>query len=97
VKLPAHKFVLSLRSDVFETMFYGSLAEGGATVLIKDVKSDVMKTILRLIYHNTIACTDVESAVINVDDLQRMKIENIVHNFFSFFISFFSFQFSLLR
>ncbi|XP_060600064.1 BTB/POZ domain-containing protein 6-B-like [Ruditapes philippinarum] len=50
VKLPAHKFVLSLRSDVFEAMFYGSLAKGDETVLIKDVKPDVMKTILRFVY-----------------------------------------------
>ncbi|XP_060606522.1 BTB/POZ domain-containing protein 6-B-like [Ruditapes philippinarum] len=50
VKLPAHKFVLSMRSDVFEAMFYGYLAEGGETVFIKDVKPDVMKTILRFVY-----------------------------------------------
>jgi hypothetical protein len=66
-----------MRSDVFEAMFYGSLAEGGETVLIKDVNPDVMKTVLRLIYHNIIACTAVESAIINGDNLKKITIENM--------------------
>jgi hypothetical protein len=36
-----------MRSEVFETMFYGSLAEKGETVLIEDIKPEVMKTMLR--------------------------------------------------
>jgi hypothetical protein len=47
VKLPVHKIILSMRSEVFEAMFYGSLAEKGETVLIEDVEPDVMKTVLR--------------------------------------------------
>jgi hypothetical protein len=47
VKLPAHKFVLSMRSAVFEAMFYGSLSEKEETVLIKDVNPEVMRTVLR--------------------------------------------------
>jgi hypothetical protein len=47
VKIPVHIIILSMRSKVFEAMFYGSLAEGGETVLIEDVEPDVMKTVLR--------------------------------------------------
>ncbi|XP_060606527.1 BTB/POZ domain-containing protein 3-like isoform X2 [Ruditapes philippinarum] len=50
IKLPAHKFLLSMRSEVFEAMFYGSLAEKGETVLIEDIKPEVMKTMLRFVY-----------------------------------------------
>lgn len=47
VKLPAHKFVLSMRSKVFEAMFCGPLAESGNTVLIEDIKPETMKVLLR--------------------------------------------------
>ncbi|XP_045184616.2 BTB/POZ domain-containing protein 2-like [Mercenaria mercenaria] len=50
VVFPAHKFVLSMRSAVFEAMFYGSLAEKGDTVLIEDVDPEAMEVILRFIY-----------------------------------------------
>ncbi|XP_053386871.1 BTB/POZ domain-containing protein 2-like [Mercenaria mercenaria] len=50
VKLPAHKFVLSMRSDVFEAMFYGSLAEGGNTISIEDIEPENMKEVLRFVY-----------------------------------------------
>lgn len=50
VKLPAHKFVLSMRSAVFETMFYGSLSEEGEYVALKDVNPEVMRTVLRYVY-----------------------------------------------
>ncbi|XP_060580188.1 BTB/POZ domain-containing protein 2-like isoform X2 [Ruditapes philippinarum] len=50
VKLPAHKFVLSMRSAVFEAMFFGSLSEGGKTVTIEDIEPEVMKTVLKFVY-----------------------------------------------
>ncbi|XP_053375218.1 BTB/POZ domain-containing protein 6-B-like [Mercenaria mercenaria] len=53
VKLPAHKLVLSMRSSVFEAMFYGPIAESGNTVLIEDIKPDTMKIVLRFIYSDS--------------------------------------------
>ncbi|XP_045172403.2 BTB/POZ domain-containing protein 6-B-like [Mercenaria mercenaria] len=53
VKLPAHKLVLSMRSSVFEAMFYGPLAERGSTVLIEDIKPDALKIVLRFIYSDS--------------------------------------------
>ena len=34
--IPAHKFVLSISSPVFEAMFYGELAETGDTIELPD-------------------------------------------------------------
>ncbi|XP_045185878.2 BTB/POZ domain-containing protein 6-B-like [Mercenaria mercenaria] len=50
VKLPAHKFVLSMRSPVFEAMFYGTLAEGGSTISIEDIEPETTKDLLRFVY-----------------------------------------------
>jgi len=53
ISLPAHKFVLSMRSEVFKTMFHGSLPEQGPTVQIEDVDTVTMKEVLRqVIYQN---------------------------------------------
>lgn len=50
VKLPAHKFVLSMRSNVFEAMFYGSMAENSDTIRFDDIDPEVMKLLLRYVY-----------------------------------------------
>jgi hypothetical protein len=46
-KLPAHKLLLSMRSEVFEAMFYGSLAESSDTIMLEDIDISTMKMVLR--------------------------------------------------
>ncbi|XP_060554749.1 BTB/POZ domain-containing protein 1-like [Ruditapes philippinarum] len=53
-KLPAHRLLLSMRSKVFEAMFYGPMAETSGTILIKDTDISTMKIILRFIYSDEV-------------------------------------------
>lgn len=51
VRLPAHKFILSLRSPVFKAMFSGSMNEATSNeVLIPDFDAVVMKEFISFIY-----------------------------------------------
>ncbi|XP_060554744.1 BTB/POZ domain-containing protein 6-like isoform X4 [Ruditapes philippinarum] len=60
-KLPAHKLLLSMRSEVFEAMFYGSLAESSDTIMLEDIDISTMKMVLRYMYSD-----DIELDVNNV-------------------------------
>ncbi|XP_052812360.1 BTB/POZ domain-containing protein 2-like [Mya arenaria] len=48
--IKAHKLVLSMRSAVFETMFYGSKAVQSDTVVIEDIEADTFEHMLRFLY-----------------------------------------------
>ncbi|XP_053381845.1 BTB/POZ domain-containing protein 2-like [Mercenaria mercenaria] len=50
VKLPAHKFVLSMRSRVFEAMFNENKGFPDSTVTIDDVESKTMRVLIRFMY-----------------------------------------------
>lgn len=50
-KVPAHKLLLIAYSGVFETMFYGSLPEGNA-VMIMDASANGFRAFLRYFYFN---------------------------------------------
>ena len=43
----AHKVILGMRSSVFETMFYGSMAEVNGEVTITDIERPIFDLILR--------------------------------------------------
>lgn len=60
-KLPAHKLLLSMRSEVFEAMFYGPLAESSDTIMVEDIDISTMKMVLRYMYSD-----DIELDVNNV-------------------------------
>jgi speckle-type POZ protein len=51
VRIPAHKFILSLRSPVFRAMFQADMSEAATSeVLIQDFEAEVMKEFVRFLY-----------------------------------------------
>ncbi len=48
--IPAHKFVLSISSPVFEAMFYGDLAETGDSIELPDCEYESLLELFRYIY-----------------------------------------------
>ncbi|XP_055348228.1 BTB/POZ domain-containing protein 6-like [Paramacrobiotus metropolitanus] len=63
--IPAHKFVLSIRSTVFRTMFYGSLPEQCHDVIdIPDIHPDAFTNMLSYMY---------------TDAVQRLNVDNAFH------------------
>ncbi|EDO39373.1 predicted protein, partial [Nematostella vectensis] len=57
VRFPAHKFVLSVSSPVFEAMFFGNLAESGPTVRLPDCTVDGFQELLRYLYCDQVVFT----------------------------------------
>ena len=52
--IPAHKFVLSISSPVFEAMFYGELAETGDTIELPDCEHDSLVELFRYMYSDEV-------------------------------------------
>ena len=52
--IPAHKFVLSISSPVFEAMFYGELAETGDTIELPDCEHDSLLELFRYMYSDEV-------------------------------------------
>ena len=52
--IPAHKFVLSISSPVFEAMFYGELAETTDSIELPDCEYDSLLELLRYIYSDEV-------------------------------------------
>ncbi len=52
--IPAHKFVLSISSPVFEAMFYGELAETGASVELPDCEYESLLELFRYMYSDEV-------------------------------------------
>ncbi len=48
--IPAHKFVLSISSPVFEAMFYGELAETGDSNELPDCEYESLLELFRYMY-----------------------------------------------
>lgn len=46
----AHRFILAVRSGVFQEMFYGGTADKTATIQINDIRMNTFKTMLLYIY-----------------------------------------------
>ena len=52
--IPAHKFVLAIGSPVFETMFYGELAETKDTIELPDCDYESLLELLRYMYSDEV-------------------------------------------
>ena len=52
--IPAHKFVLSISSPVFEAMFYGELAETTDTIEVPDCEYDSLLELFRYMYSDEV-------------------------------------------
>ena len=52
--IPAHKFVLSISSPVFEAMFYGELAETKDTIELPDCEYDSLLELFRYMYSDEV-------------------------------------------
>ena len=52
--IPAHKFVLSISSPVFEAMFYGELAETGDSIELPDCEYDSLLELFRYMYNDEV-------------------------------------------
>ncbi len=48
--IPAHKFVLSISSPVFEAMFYGDLAKTGDSIELPDCEYESLLELFRYMY-----------------------------------------------
>ncbi len=59
--IPAHKFVLSISSPVFEAMFYGELAETGDSIELPDCEYESLLELFRYMY-----CDEVQLSGSNV-------------------------------
>ncbi|KAL9980109.1 hypothetical protein ACROYT_G008652, partial [Oculina patagonica] len=51
---PAHKFVLSISSPVFEAMFYGELAETGDSIELPDCEYESLLELFRYMYSDEV-------------------------------------------
>ena len=52
--IPAHKFILSIGSPVFEAMFYGELAETGDSIELPDCEYDSLLELFRYMYSDEV-------------------------------------------
>ncbi|XP_078361273.1 BTB/POZ domain-containing protein 6-like [Oculina patagonica] len=52
--IPAHKFVLSISSPVFEAMFYGKLAETGESIELPDCEYESLLELFRYMYSDEV-------------------------------------------
>ena len=52
--IPAHKFVLSISSPVFEAMFYGDLAETRDSIELPDCECDSLLELFRFMYSDEV-------------------------------------------
>lgn len=48
--IPAHKFILSISSSVFEAMFYGRLASESNEIAVPDIEPTAFRNLLRFLY-----------------------------------------------
>ncbi|XP_045212623.2 BTB/POZ domain-containing protein 3-like [Mercenaria mercenaria] len=49
-KLTAHRLILSMRSEVFEAMFFGPMADHHSEIDVEDINQDIFDLMLRYIY-----------------------------------------------
>ncbi|CAN7980279.1 unnamed protein product, partial [Ixodes pacificus] len=70
MRIKAHKLILAMRNDVFETMFYGSMPEKGE-VLIPDLHPDGFRGFLSYLYSHEAKFADVEAALLTKRAAQK--------------------------
>jgi len=56
--IPAHKFVLTISSPVFEAMFYGELAETSDSIELPDCEYDSLLELFRYMYSDEVNLSD---------------------------------------
>lgn len=56
--IPAHKFVLSIGSAVFEAMFYGQLAETSGSIDLPDCDYESLLELFRFLYSDEVNLKD---------------------------------------
>ena len=57
--IPAHRFVLSISSPVFEAMFYGELAETTDSIEMPDCEYDSLLELFRYMYSDEVNLAEV--------------------------------------
>ena len=72
--IPAHKFVLSISSPVFEAMFYGELAETGDSIVLSDCENDSLLELVRYLYSD-----EVNLSGSNVQTFQLSRFDRDTH------------------
>ena len=73
---PAHKFILSIRSDVFKAMFSSELKFNHSTqneLKIEDTDADTMEKFLKFIYTDSIKVEDVDCQLLMLADKYNVK------------------------
>jgi len=56
--IPAHRFVLSISSPVFEAMFYGELAETSDSIELPDCENDSLLELFRYLYSDEVILSE---------------------------------------
>jgi len=56
--IPAHRFVLSISSPVFEAMFYGQLAETSGSIELPDCDYESLLELFRYLYGDEVKLKD---------------------------------------
>ncbi len=75
--IPAHKFVLSISSPVFEAMFYGELAETGDSIELPDCEYESLLELFRYMYSD-----EVNLSGNNVMGVLYLAARKEIHNAF---------------
>ncbi|KAG4072269.1 hypothetical protein HA402_004201 [Bradysia odoriphaga] len=81
-RVPAHKIILAGSSNVFDTMFYGTLCEGNE-VSIVDATPNGFRQFLRFFYVN-----DFEFSLEYIDELMYLSKKYLLESFFGKFCEF---------
>ncbi|KAG8197347.1 hypothetical protein JTE90_013474 [Oedothorax gibbosus] len=61
-EIPAHKLLLAMASPVFESMFFGAMAEKGDKVVIQDLTAFGFEALLKFIYANELSLCSLDQA-----------------------------------
>ncbi|KRT81158.1 BTB And C-terminal Kelch domain containing protein [Oryctes borbonicus] len=75
-KIPAHKFILSISSSVFEAMFYSLLANRSKEIELPDVEPAAFKNLLRFIYLDQ-ASVGPENVMTTLYTAKKYSIQNL--------------------
>ena len=78
-EFPCHKFILSVRSDVFKTMFLSDLkADDSGTLKINDISAETMEAFLRFVYKDELFNEDITcNLLIAADKYNQRRLVNI--------------------
>ena len=72
-EFPAHKFILSARSDVFKAMFSSELQRNRESMEVDGISADTMKKFLKFIYRDEVKAKDIDSNLLIAADRYNVK------------------------